>query len=76
MPYITGLQYSTITPVLLWASIETGLQPSLKYREAAVVELVDTPDSKSCERKLVTVQVRPAAPQCFKAARASSAIFL
>jgi hypothetical protein len=27
-----------------------------------VVELVDTPDSKSCERKLVTVQVRPAAP--------------
>lgn len=30
--------------------------------QAAVVELVDTPDSKSCERKLVTVQVRPAAP--------------
>ena len=29
---------------------------------AAVVELVDTLDSKSCERKLVTVQVRPAAP--------------
>ena len=27
-----------------------------------MVELVDTPDSKSCERKLVTVQVRPAAP--------------
>lgn len=27
------------------------------------MELVDTLDSKSCERKLVTVQVRPAAPQ-------------
>lgn len=27
-----------------------------------MVELVDTLDSKSCERKLVTVQVRPAAP--------------
>lgn len=25
--------------------------------------MVDTPDSKSCERKLVTVQVRPAAPK-------------
>ena len=33
---------------------------------AAVVELVDTPDSKSCERKLVTVQVRPAAPAKIK----------
>ncbi len=29
---------------------------------AAVVELVDTPDSKSCEGNLVSVQVRPAAP--------------
>lgn len=27
-----------------------------------MVELVDTPDSKSCEGNLVTVQVRPAAP--------------
>ena len=27
-----------------------------------MVELVDTLDSKSCERKFVTVQVRPAAP--------------
>lgn len=40
--------------------------------QAAVVELVDTLDSKSCESNLVTVQVRPAAPrlalvydQCF-----------
>ena len=29
---------------------------------AAVVELVDTPDSKSCELMLVPVQVRPAVP--------------
>lgn len=27
-----------------------------------MVELVDTPDSKSCERKLVPVQVRLAVP--------------
>ncbi len=30
--------------------------------DAAVVELVDTPDSKSCELMLVPVQVRPAVP--------------
>ena len=30
-----------------------------------MVELVDTLDSKSCERKLVTVQVRLAAPNSF-----------
>jgi hypothetical protein len=38
---------------------------SLPYinSRAAVVELVDTPDSKSCGGNPVTVQVRPAAPK-------------
>ena len=45
--------YDTITPVIRDIFLIT---------EAAVVELVDTPDSKSCESNLVTVQVRPAAP--------------
>lgn len=33
----------------------------MKRNFAAVVELVDTHDSKSCERKLMSVQLRPAA---------------
>jgi hypothetical protein len=37
----------------------------LKIIDAALVELVDTPDSKSCEGNLVTVQARRAAPPIF-----------
>ncbi len=46
-------KYGIITPVI---------KITFFISEAAVVELVDTPDSKSCESNLVTVQVRPAAP--------------
>ena len=46
-------KYGIITPVV---------KKTFFISEAAVVELVDTPDSKSCESNLVTVQVRPAAP--------------
>lgn len=46
-------KYGIITPVV---------KITFFISEAAVVELVDTPDSKSCESNLVTVQVRPAAP--------------
>ncbi len=34
----------------------------MKPYGAAVVELVDTQDSKSCERKLMRVRLSPAAP--------------
>ena len=39
------------------------------FEYAAVVELVDTPDSKSCELLLVPVQVRPAVPSTMSRTR-------
>jgi hypothetical protein len=44
------------------ASGGIGIRALSKLTNAAVVELVDTPDSKSCGGNSVTVQVRPAAP--------------